>query len=440
MTNVPDGKNSDSFESRDPQVLQAEIMRLRKVVASLSSRVEKSLESNSSAFAIFERNIVLNDLVRSRTVDLEKLTESLKEERSKLSSIVSAVPGLILAFHRDGTVLESLIGSGQNLDQVLNCRHFDDLPKSFHEIFEQKRSQIEGGIPQFVRFKVSDRWLAASCSRTGEGNGTNGMVIHFTDVTDQALNEEIILEQRAKISDAAKFSSLGVMAGGVAHEINNPLAIISGKAQGVLRKLGRENLKPTDLGTDIEVIVKTVDRIARIVRGLRAVSRSGQSDPFEPADLREIVEDSVSLCRERFNASGIEFRVNEVPSIKIRCRPTQIAQVMINLLNNAYDAAESAEAGKWIEIDFSERNGFVEIHVMDSGHGVAVEHRDRIMTPFFTTKEVGKGTGLGLSISNSIVRDHGGVLEYDTKASNTCFKLCLPVSQPGDASAGADRK
>lgn len=437
---MPDGKKSDSIESRDPEVLQAEIVRLRKVVASLSSRVEKSLESNSSAFAIFERNIVLNDLVRSRTVDLEKLTESLKEERSKLSSIVSAVPGLILAFHRDGTVLESLVGSGQNLDRVLNCRHFNDLPMSFHEIFEQKRLQMEGGIPQFVRFKVLDRWLAASCSRTGEGSGANGMVVHFTDVTDQALNEEIILEQRAKITDAAKFSSLGVMAGGVAHEINNPLAIISGKAQGVLRKLGRETLKPADITKDIEVIVKTVDRIARIVRGLRAVSRSGQSDPFEPADLREIVEDSVSLCRERFNASGIEFRVNEVPSIKIRCRPTQIAQVMINLLNNAYDAAESAALEKWIEIDFSQRNGFVEIHVMDSGHGVAVEHRDRIMTPFFTTKEVGKGTGLGLSISNSIVRDHGGVLEYDTKAANTCFKLCLPISLPDSLTAADGTK
>lgn len=425
---MPDGNSSDSLESRNPEVLQAEIMRLRKVVASLSSRVEKSLESNSSGFAIFERNIVLNDLVRSRTMDLEKLTESLREERSKLSSIVSAVPGLILAFHRDGTVLESLVGSGQDLGRVLNCGHFRDLPVSFHENFEKKRSQMEDGTPQFLRFKVSDRWLAASCSRTGEGSGTNGMVIHFTDVTEQALNEEIILEQRAKITDAAKFSSLGVMAGGVAHEINNPLAIISGKAQGVLRKLGRDSLNPTELKIDVDVIVKTVDRIARIVRGLRAVSRSGQSDPFEPAELRDIVEDSVSLCRERFHASGIEFRVREVPAIQIRCRPTQIAQVMINLLNNAFDAVEVAGGEKWIEIDFSVGSGLVEIHVMDSGHGVLIEHRDRIMTPFFTTKEVGKGTGLGLSISNSIVRDHGGVLEYDTKASSTCFKLGLPIA------------
>ncbi len=427
MTNNK-GDQPDLLESTDVAKLQTEILRLRKVVASLSSRVEKSLESNTSAFTIFERNIVLNDLVRSRTVDLEKLTESLTDERSKLSSIVSAVPGLILAFHRDGTILERLAGSGQTLSVFLLCQNFSDLPQSFHEMFEVKRIQIENGIPQFVRFCVDDRWYSASCSRTS----SHGMVVHFTDITEQAMNEEIILEQRAKITDAAKFSSLGVMAGGVAHEINNPLAIISGKAQGIIRKLGQDDVKLGRVSHDLKMIVKTVDRIARIVRGLRAVSRSGHGDPFESAELAEVVEDSVSLCRERFNASGINFSVIDIPQIHVRCRPTQIAQVLINLLNNAFDAVESqsmvSDAPKWIELRFVVQQSHVEIKVMDSGDGVPTELLDRIMTPFFTTKEVGKGTGLGLSISNSIARDHGGTLEYDTASENTCFKLSLPIA------------
>jgi C4-dicarboxylate-specific signal transduction histidine kinase len=229
--------------------------------------------------------------------------------------------------------------------------------------------------------------------------------------------------QKASMVAASKMSELGKMAGGVAHEINTPLNAILLCAEGLEREaeglgLGKIAKKATD-------IVATVKRIATIVKGLRTFSRDGSRDPFNPADISQIVRGTVALCGERFKHNEIDLRIDITPGLSIHCRETQISQLILNLLNNAYDAVLSLPE-RWIAIQAIEHGKNIEIWVTDSGHGLPAEAHDKLGVPFFTTKPIGAGTGLGLSISLGIARDHGGGISVDRHCANTRFVVTLP--------------
>jgi signal transduction histidine kinase len=121
------------------------------------------------------------------------------------------------------------------------------------------------------------------------------------------------------------------------------------------------------------------------------------------------------------------------PALSISCREVQIAQVLLNLLENAFDAVMEQQGEKWIRIEVAVQAGSVVLSVIDSGPGIPPELKTRIMEPFFTTKEVGKGTGLGLSLSRAIVEEHGGKLELTEEAGHTCFSFRLPLAQKAEA-------
>jgi signal transduction histidine kinase len=237
----------------------------------------------------------------------------------------------------------------------------------------------------------------------------------------------VIIEQREKLEYSAKMSALGEMAGGVAHEINNPLAIIKLMAEQV-----QESLKETPLDKEHVIatatnIVETSERIAKIVLGLRRLGRDGSNEPFVNHSIEPIVADVLSLCQERFRNHGVTLEVSEVPkSSMIRCNPVQLGQVLLNLINNAYDAIEKLPE-KWVRIGFELSTDHLTITITDSGRGIPAHLQEKIMQPFFTTKEIGKGTGLGLSISSGIIKSHGGSLSLDQKNANTHFVIRLPI-------------
>jgi len=165
--------------------------------------------------------------------------------------------------------------------------------------------------------------------------------------------------------------------------------------------------------------------IARSVEALRAFARDGRYSPLLPESVCAIIRESGDLCAQRFVQHDIELRVTDVPEgLQVDCRRVQISQILLNLLANAHDAVE-AGAARWVQIDAGAHEGEVQIAVTDSGPGVPVEIRNRIMEPFFTTKGIGKGTGLGLSVSKGLAEGHGGTLEYDTGAPVTRFVLTL---------------
>jgi C4-dicarboxylate-specific signal transduction histidine kinase len=176
-----------------------------------------------------------------------------------------------------------------------------------------------------------------------------------------------------------------------------------------------------------ETIESNTSRISKIVKGLRTFSREGGKDPFHPLVIQSLIDDALGVCQERFRSAGVDLVVqNEAPlEHQIPARAVQLAQVLINLLNNAFDATES-QRQRAIQMRIYVEGEQTHILVHDNGKGVSPEIEAKIMQPFFTTKEVGKGTGLGLSVSQGIIQDHGGRLFLDRAVGNSCFHIILP--------------
>ncbi len=249
------------------------------------------------------------------------------------------------------------------------------------------------------------------------------------DVTEARRAARELEEERARHAESSRLASLGEMAGGIAHEINNPLAIIDGKTR--MARHAAENGVTDKVIVHLASIEHNAGRIARIVHGLRSAARDGARDPFTPERLGGVVDNALSLCRERILSRGVRLdeRTEAAAETAIECRPTQIVQVLVNLLSNAFDAASAAD-GAWIAIEAQKTEAEIVLTVANSGAPIPLAVREKMFRPFFTTKEVGKGTGLGLSISRGLVQDHGGSLEYDGASPTPRFVLRLPRRQP----------
>lgn len=250
----------------------------------------------------------------------------------------------------------------------------------------------------------------------------------FSDRKRENKENETRMElARAQLTQNAKMAALGEMAGSVAHEINNPLAIISGHAQMIKNEVTKENKDLQKIHTQADRVLQTVDRIGSIIRGLRSFARSGENDPFLIEYLPELITDTLSFCSERIRLLNVRLEIADIPKVSIKCRKSQLSQVLINLLSNSSDAVlELTE--KWIRLDFEVNDSSqLRIYITDSGLGIDDSIIEKMMSPFFTTKEVGKGTGLGLSISKGIIEDHGGSLTYikDYPHTRFCIELKL---------------
>jgi len=254
-------------------------------------------------------------------------------------------------------------------------------------------------------------------------------VAHIQDLTDRKRVEQELEASRAQMVSNSRLSALGMMAGGIAHEINNPLAVIHASATNMLRMAESGSVQVQTLLKNCDRIIQTADRISRIVRSLRHIAREGSADEFRKTPVGEIVDETLELCAERFRAHNIRLAVPAVdPEAIISCREAQICQVLLNLLQNAFDELVDQDGDRWVELDVTLRPPWVVFSVRDSGPGITPENRAHIMEPFFTTKPVGKGTGLGLSISRSIALEHGGSLELDPESPHTRFLLKVPLS------------
>lgn len=240
-----------------------------------------------------------------------------------------------------------------------------------------------------------------------------------------------IKKQRLSLITSAKMSSLGEMAGGIAHEINNPLGIITTRANQLKLRLSMGKLDNERLVEDLTKIESTTARIAKIIKGLRSFSRDSEKDPMINASLKEIIQDTLELSGERFRSKSIEIKLDMPQDFTILCRPTQLSQVFMNLLSNSIDAIETLPQ-PWIRITTTQSNDLLKIIFTDCGNGIPEQVVEKMMQPFFTTKDIGKGTGLGLSISKGIVESHNGRLYYDAASKNTCFILEMPLNTNQD--------
>jgi len=255
------------------------------------------------------------------------------------------------------------------------------------------------------------------------------------DITERKRMEAQIESTRAQMLASERLSALGMMAGSIAHEINNPLAIIHALASDLVEIVNEEGTVPPQVVARNSIRIReTADRIARIVKSLRQIAREGSGDRFYPVGIAKILEDTLEVCKSRFAAHSVKLLLPEsIPNLSVSCREVQIEQMLLNLLQNAFDAVVDQQGERWVRLDVAARGDSVVVSVADSGPGVPPEHRSRIMEPFFTTKAVGKGTGLGLSVSKTIAEEHGGKLEYAKDSGHTTFSLVLPLIKQAEA-------
>lgn len=249
-----------------------------------------------------------------------------------------------------------------------------------------------------------------------------GYVGVVEDLTQIKKMEETIEHQRMGIVVSGKMAALGEMAAGVAHEINNPLAVISGRAGMLLSRMEEGDIDKKFLKDGLSSIDATCLRIEKIVNGLRTFSREASNDPMTFVEIGTIINDTLSLCRERLVKNEVNLKVEGDLTSTLFCRAVQISQVLINLIGNSIDAIATLEE-RWIIIGVENTTNRLSISITDSGSGIPGEVTEKMLQPFFTTKEVGKGTGLGLSISQGIVRAHNGELTYSLHQGHTRFEV-----------------
>jgi PAS domain S-box-containing protein len=256
-----------------------------------------------------------------------------------------------------------------------------------------------------------------------------GRIINYVAVKLD-VTREVGMEMQLRQSQ--KMESVGTLAGGVAHEINNPINGIMNYAQLIADQLPSEDA----LQKYTANIMKETNRVAQIVRNLLAYARQDKQGR-SPANLNDIIQAVLTLIQTVVRHDQITLTVDVPEGLpQMECRSQQIEQVLVNLLTNARDALNEKYASyhenKVIRITAMhfERDGqgWIRTTIEDHANGIPEGVRDRVFDPFYTTKPVGKGTGLGLSISYGIVKDHGGVLHFETEAGQgTRFHMDLPV-------------
>jgi PAS domain S-box-containing protein len=364
---------------------------------------------------------------------LQEFNENIVESLDN-GLVVEDLDGRVIRWNRalaDIYGLSAVDAKGHKLEEVFDGPFVDALRAAQRDspngasLYRVPMAGRAAKAGERLRVNIATAPLRAPSGQFGMS--TVGNIIIIEDVT-----ERVHLEEQLQISD--KMASVGLLAAGVAHEVNTPLTGISSFTQMLL-----SNADPDDPKTRmLEKIEQQTFRAAKIVNGLLNLSRSGGSSSEEnaPVDLNAVINDVLSLLEPQLMVSKVKVRRDLCPSPALVVGiEHKLQQVFLNLFLNARDAMPK---GGWLSVETRIENGHVIAEVGDTGSGIPSEHLSRIYDPFFTTKMIGKGTGLGLSITYGIVREHEGTLTCQSAVGQgTRFTVSLPSSiaaaRPGAA-------
>jgi two-component system sensor kinase FixL len=245
--------------------------------------------------------------------------------------------------------------------------------------------------------------------------------------TDELAVRDGPVALHGRLLNVSRMATIGEMAAGVAHELNQPLTAIANYAHACERLLSRPQADVTDVQDALRQITVQTTRAADILRRLRALARSQRAE-HAPASLNNLLTELQELLQTDALLHGVDLRLQLAPHLpEVMVDPGQIQQAVLNLVRNSLDALAGRAAGGQIRIRTAlTAAGEVELSVSDNGPGVSVDAMKRIFDPFFSTKE--NGTGLGLAITHTIARTHGGSVGYRANVPNgACFYILLPT-------------
>jgi PAS domain S-box-containing protein len=392
------------------------------------------LWSCSVILTIYSVNMVKR-IQKNNDINSKQILEMSMRREMALHGAIDAIisvdeSGAILEFNPAAEAIFGLAKVsviGKSLEQVIiPDTHRVAHQKAFQKYLSDRRTDRISKRLRLPGKHVSGREFPMELSLIAIHlpNGGKIFTAFIRDLSEQYRLEHEAKVQQSKLITASRLTSLGEMAAGIAHEVKNPLAIIDGYLQqlgGLIDHPEAAKVVPKT----IEAMRRSVSRISKIIDGLRAFARAGDSDPFEKIPAQKLVRDCLDLCKPRMDASGIRLTVHLNSNQSIYCRSVQISQVLVNLINNSYDAIVMTE-DPWIEISLNDEGTQCNIAITDSGPGIPPHIAEKMLQPFFTTKPIGKGTGLGLSISLGIIESHRGSLTLDSKNPHTRFVIQLP--------------
>lgn len=219
----------------------------------------------------------------------------------------------------------------------------------------------------------------------------------------------------------SKLSTYSMIASGLAHEINNPLAIIKGKSNQLLKS--KDHMDP-QVNDSLNTIIKSTERIHKIVISLQSFNASASSEPPKLVMASQIASAAINLSQEKFSLNGIPLRFEIENDFMIEGNEHELVQALINIINNSFEAVANLDE-KWVNVKIY---GF-KISIEDSGKGISKEVADKIFTTFYTTKKATRDIGIGLSLSKEIIERHCGSLSLDKESKNTRFVFKFPSSR-----------
>ena len=370
--------------------------------------------------------------LQQKVEQLKRSNEKLEEKRKENQALLDGITDMMIVLSEDLLV--------QRVNHVFSEWYpdVDPVGAHCHEVVHGSSEKCEKCpalqalktnevVKDFRIYKVDDRYrhyeIIASPLKS-DSVSERQVLLFKRDVTLEK-------EYQAQFYQAEKMATLGTLAAGVAHEINNPLAAISGFAEGLLRRSDqiRKNVGE-ELAAEIseytETIINECKRCRDIVQTLLTFSRP-ISARLGPVDMNRCVNDILFILKHYFKQEeGIRVISDLTESLPtIRGDESQLKQVIINLLTNAFDAID--KNGKIVITTYGRDESGVELVIEDNGCGIPLENQDKLFEPFFTTKAVGKGIGIGLSTCYAIVKSHAGeIIVKSTPGKGSAFRIVIP--------------
>jgi signal transduction histidine kinase len=381
--------------------------------------------TNDDLYLIENRLEGLHNQLTGMARELDQLRRFHRDTLMRLPT------GVFLLAH-DGEILlwnDAMVQmTGVATERALGAQ-LDILPPAWHLLLQEfvRNEQLDASLTPLTE-QSQQRWLNLHKSVSADVNSTGipaALVVMVDDQTQlKVLEEELVHSER--------LAAIGSLSAGVAHEIGNPITGIDSLAQE-LRYLSSN----PEVEEVAEQIRKQASRVTSIVHSLVSYAHAGQTqrqDLHQPHALHEVVQEAINLLQLGKDDTDIKW-VNQVPeTLMVLCDPQRLGQVFVNLLANARDASNSGSA---VTISAAADAHRIELSIIDAGSGIPEDLLDRVLEPFFTTKEVGKGTGLGLSLANNIIEEHYGSLSIQSSSdselnSGTCVLITLPRAATED--------
>jgi two-component system, NtrC family, sensor kinase len=383
----------------------------------LSSEDLELLSTIAGYVAIAVENARLYQSLEQKAMQVERLKDFSENivESLRIGILTTDLEDRIESWNPQ---IEDLLGVART--EALGRKADEVLPRDLAiEIAARAENEHVSGIYRFHLNARGGRHLVLNASvapLVGKSGARLGRLVLLDDITQRVRLEDQMVQTE-------KLTSLGLLAAGVAHEVNTPLAVISNYIQMLAKQIPADDPRQKT----IERIVKQTFRASEIVNNLLNFSRTGGAEPVQ-VDLNAVLEETLTLVQHSFKTAQVNVVRNfSEPLPPVLGSTTRLQQVFLNLFMNARDAMPG---GGMLEVRTGAHNGSVEVEVADTGAGIPAEHLHRIFDPFFTTKATGRGTGLGLSVSYGIIKEHAGKVDVrSTPGKGTSFRLEFPVDR-----------